>query len=213
MQLTPAIIAAGCGTPLDRAQAWLAPMQAACDFCEISTPLRVAAFLATVGVESARLTALVENMNYGAEGLIAEFPHEFPDLATANQYARQPEKIANRAYANRMGNGDEASGDGWKFIGRGCIQVTGRSGYMTTGVALDLDLESEPELLEQPANAAMSAGWYWFEAKLNALADAGDFLSLSRVVNLGDQYSSGTPGSYSQRLALYGAAKKSLGLT
>ncbi len=211
MNLTSSIIAAGCGATQLRAAQWVTPLQAACDMGEINTPLRMAAFLATVGVESARLTALSENMNYSAAGLESTFGKYFT-AAEIPEFANKPPMIANRVYANRNGNGDEASGDGWNFRGRGCIATTGRTNYLLCGIGLDLDLTTHPELLEQDANAAMAGAWYWFNRDLNALADAGDFLGLSKAINLGSATAPGTPGQYSQRLALYGAAKTSLGI-
>lgn len=210
MNLTSEIIAAGCGATQLRAAQWVQPIQVACDRFQINTPARVAAFLATYGVESARLTALVENLNYSAAGLLSTFPNEF-DEEEAQQYANKPPMIANRAYANRNGNGDEASGDGWAFRGRG-MGITGRRNYLLCGMGIDLDLITHPELLEQPANAAMASAWYWFNRNLNALADVGNFLGLSKAVNLGSATAAGTPGSYSQRLALYGAVKQALGV-
>jgi putative chitinase len=211
MQLTTSIIAAGCGAAVLRAAQWVKPLQAACDMGEINTPLRAAAFLATCGVECTRLTALVENMNYSATALESEFGKYFT-AAEVPEFANKPQKIANRVYANRNGNGDEASGDGWAFRGRGVIGTTGRRNYLLCGIGLDLDLTTHPELLEQDANAAMAGAWYWFNRKLNALADAGNFLGLSKAVNLGSANATGTPGSYSERLALYTAAKASLGI-
>ncbi|MFD1557107.1 glycoside hydrolase family 19 protein [Paraburkholderia silviterrae] len=204
MNLTPQIISAGCGAPLPRSAQWTQPLQAACDKYSINTPLRVAAFLAQIGVESARLTAVAENLNYSSEGLLSTFPNYF-DEQSARQYANKPPMIANRVYASRMGNGDEASGDGWKYRGRGCIQVTGRDAYVLCEMGLELDLLNHPELLEQPANAAMSAGWFWGNSNLSALADAANFQQITWAIN-------GGLNGYSQRLALYGAAKKSLGI-
>lgn len=212
MNLTSEIIAAGCGATQLRAAQWVQPIQAACDKYQINTPLRVAAFLATIGIESARLTAVAENLNYSAPGLLSEFPHDF-DEAEAAAYAHQPPRIANRVYANRNGNGDEASGDGWTFRGRALIEITGRTNYTLCALGVDLDLLNHPELLEQPANAAMASAWYWFNRNLNALADVPNFLGVSKAVNLGSATAPGTPGSYSQRLALYGAAKQALGIS
>lgn len=212
MNLTTDIIVAGCGASPARAAQWLQPLQAACDKFAINTPLRVAAFLAQIGVESARLSAVSENLNYSAVGLLTEFSKYF-DEAEAQQYANKPPMIANRVYANRNGNGDEASGDGWTFRGRACLQITGRRNYTLCAVGIDLDLLNHPELLEQPSNAATASAWYWFNRNLNALADAEDFLGLSKAINLGSATAAGTPGSYSQRLALYGAAKKALGVS
>ncbi len=211
MQLTTSIIAAGCGASVLRAAQWVQPLQAACDMGEINTPLRAAAFLATCGVECARLTALVENMNYSAPGLEATFGRYFT-VAEIPAFANQPQMIANRVYANRNGNGDEASGDGWAFRGRGVIGITGRTNYTLCEMGVNLDLTNHPELLEQDANAAMAGAWYWDNRNLNSLADTGNFLGVSRAVNLGSANSTGTPGSYSERLALYTAAKAALSI-
>lgn len=211
MQLTTSIIAAGCGAAVLRSSQWVAPLQAACDQYQINTPLRIAAFLATCGVESARLTALVENMNYSAAGLQSTFGKYFT-AAEIPEFANKPPMIANRVYANRNGNGDEASGDGWTYRGRACIGITGRTNYTLCEMAIDLDLINHPELLEQDANAAMAGAWYWFNNNLNVLADAGNFLGVSRAVNLGSANSTAMPNSYSERLALYTAAKAALSI-
>jgi putative chitinase len=104
---------------------------------------------------------------------------------SAAKCARQPEKIANIAYANRYGNGDEISGDGWRYRGRGVMQITFKENYKACGVALGLDLIKFPELLEQPLNIFRSAGWYWTTRKLNDLADKGDFLAITKIINGG----------------------------
>lgn len=204
MNLTAAIVAAGCGASPALAGQWLAPLQTACDAHQINTPPRAAAFLAQVGVESARLTAVVENLNYSAEGLLATFPKYFTE-AEAQLYARRPPAIANRVYAGRYGNGDEASGDGWRYRGRGLMQITFHDNYQLCGVALGLPLVQQPDLLAVPANAAASAAWWWTTHGLNALADAGQFQQITRVIN-------GGLNGYSQRLYLYGAVKKALGI-
>jgi len=211
MILTPKIIQAGCGASTASAATWVSPIQAACDRFQINTPLRQAAFLSQIGVESARLTALSENLNYSAAGLLSSFPTHF-DAADAQVYARKPQMIANRVYAGRTGNGDESSGDGWAFRGRGLIDITFRDNYSECGTGIGLLLAEQPDLLLQPANAALSAAWYWSYRQLNALADAGNFLGISKSINLGSAAAGGTPNGYSQRLALYGAAKIALGL-
>lgn len=211
MQITTPIVAAGCGAGILRSSQWVQPLQAACDTYQINTPLRVAAFLATCGVESARLTAVSENMNYSAAGLLSTFGKYFTP-AEADEYAHKPPMIANRAYANRNGNGDEASGDGWLFRGRAVLQITGRRNYQLCGVGIGLDLINHPELLEQDANAAMAGAWYWSSRHLNGYADVGQFLQVSRAVNLGSATSKAMPNSYSERLALYTAAKAALGI-
>ncbi|WP_110947430.1 glycoside hydrolase family 19 protein, partial [Pseudomonas bohemica] len=140
---------------------------------QIVTPARIAAFIAQVGHESAQLTVLVENLNYSADALRKTWPSRFSESLAA-EYARKPEQIANITYASRMGNGAPASGDGWKYRGRGLIQITGKDNYRKCGDALALDLINSPELLEQPQHAAMSAAWFWSVNGLNSLADTGD---------------------------------------
>ncbi|MCW5229714.1 glycoside hydrolase family 19 protein, partial [Pseudomonas aeruginosa] len=132
----------------------------------ITSPVRAAAFLAQVGHESGQLTRLVENLNYSARGLAATWPSRYLGAdsqpnALAQRLARNPRAIANNAYASRNGNGDEASGDGWRYRGRGLLQITGRSNYRAAGAGLGQPLEQEPELLEQPEFAALSAAWWW----------------------------------------------------
>lgn len=153
----------------------------------IDTPAREAAFLAQAAHESSQLWYLVENLNYSADGLLKTWPRRFSPVEAA-AYSRQPERIANKAYALRMGNGDEASGDGWKYRGRGIFQITGRGSYADCSLALfgnsDMLLEM-PELLEQPENACRSAGWFWQHRELNQWADADDFKTLTIRINGG----------------------------
>ena len=148
----------------------------------IVTRLRIAAFIAQVGHESGQLTRLVENLNYSAEGLMKTWPSRF-DLVRATAAARKPEQIANIVYAGRMGNTEP--GDGWKYRGRGLFQVTGRANYAACGEALGLDLINQPELLEQPKNACLSAAWFWATNGLNTLADADKFEAITRRINGG----------------------------
>ncbi|WP_443700298.1 glycoside hydrolase family 19 protein [Pseudomonas sp.] len=161
---------------------------------------RAAAFIAQVGHESGQLARLVENLNYSADGLMKTWPSRF-DSVRATAAARNPEQIANIVYAGRMGNG--APGDGWKYRGRGLIQVTGKTNYATCGEALGLDLINQPELLEQPQYAAMSAAWFWSANGLNTLADAGDLTKITQRIN------GGTNGM-ADRQALYDKALKVL---
>ncbi|HCT3917267.1 TPA: glycoside hydrolase family 19 protein [Pseudomonas aeruginosa] len=174
----------------------------------ITSPVRVAAFLAQVGHESAHLTRLVENLNYSACGLAATWPSRYRGAdgkpnALALNLARHPQAIANNTYASRNGNGDEASGDGWRFRGRGLLQITGRANYRTAGVGLGQPLEAEPELLEQPAWAALSAAWWWSTHGLNDLADRGEFAAITRRIN-------GGLNGHAERLALWERAKRVL---
>lgn len=153
----------------------------------INTPLRVAAYLSNVLVESNYLRSSVENLNYSAEGLLKTFPKYFKGIDEANKYARQPEKIANKVYANRMGNGNEASGDGWRYRGRGLIQLTFRSNYEEFS---KYDLCTEP-VLKNPDKVAtypldqVAAMWYWEKKKINELADRGDITEVTKRVNGG----------------------------
>lgn len=160
------------------------PLAEACAEWGIDTPLRLAAFLAQIAHESGQLRTVVENLNYSAEALLRVFPRHF-DATQATAYARQPERIGSKVYANRMGNGDEASGDGWRYRGRGLIQVTGKANYAACGTALGLDLIAQPELLEQPSPAARSAGWFWHRNGLNRQADARDIETITRRINGG----------------------------
>lgn len=169
---------------------------------KIDTRLRVAAFLAQVGHESGQLRTLVENLNYSAEGLIRTWPKRF-NLLTATSAARKPEQIANIVYASRLGNGPAVTGDGWKYRGRGLIQVTGWVNYQACGSALSLDLLTKPELLEQPIYAALSAAWFWSSNGLSELADAGRFEAITRKVN-------GGLNGQADRLAIYERALKVL---
>jgi len=146
---------------------------------------RQAAFLAQTAHESASFTAVKENLNYSAIGLRKIFPKYFPTDELAAQYARQPWKIANRVYANRMGNGDEASGDGWKYRGRGLIQLTGKNNYVSCGTDIGKDLTADPLWLESPEGAVKSALWYWNKNSLNTYADAEDIRGMTKRINGG----------------------------
>ena len=146
---------------------------------------RIAAFLAQTAHESGGFTAVKENLNYGAKGLMGTFKKYFTNEEIAKQYERQPEKIANRVYANRMKNGDEASGDGFKFRGRGLIQLTGRDNYTRFAKASDMTLDEVVAYLETPAGAVASAGWFWDVNKLNIYCDKDDFVGLTRRINGG----------------------------
>ncbi len=137
----------------------------------IDTAIRACAFLAQIGHESAQLNRVEENLNYSAEGLVRTFPRYFHGVQEASVYARRPERIANKVYANRMGNGDEASGDGWKFRGRGLIQITGKSNYASMSNLMGKDLTIYPEALLMPIDACLSAALWWKSRGLNELAD------------------------------------------
>lgn len=179
--------------------------------CGITTPERVRAFLAQVGHESAQLNRVEENLNYSAEGLVKTFPRIFRDVQAASAYARHPERIANRVYAGRMGNGDETSGDGWKFRGRGLIQITGRDNYVAMSAMMGKDLTVWPDALLMPLDACLSAARWWRARGLNGLADrlSGKdeeeaFRSITRKVN-------GGLNGLDDRMEIYLRAKAAIG--
>ena len=153
----------------------------------IVTPARVAGFISQCQHESADFTALSENLNYSAKGLAGTFRKYFPSEAEATPYARKPEMIANRVYANRMGNGAEASGDGFKFRGRGLVQLTGRANYTQCSKDLFGDdcLVQNPDLVCEPEYAVLSACWFWHKNRLNDICDKGDVVLLSKRINGG----------------------------
>lgn len=151
---------------------------------EINSSSRLSAFLAQCGHESNGFTILNENLNYSIQGLLVIWPGKFsPEAAT--RYSRQPEKIANRVYANRMGNGSEESGDGWKYRGRGLIQLTGKNNYTAFAKAIGLKQEEVIPYLNTKAGALESACWYWTVNKLNAIADTGDIRKMTKIINGG----------------------------
>ena len=151
---------------------------------DITNERRVAGFLAQCAHESNNFKFLKENLNYSADGLKRIFPKYFKDV-DPNDYARQPEKIANRVYANRMNNGDEDSGDGWKYRGRGVIQLTGCDNYSRFAKDMDMSLEEVVEYLETIEGAIMSAAWYWNSRKINIAADNNDIVKMTKLVNGG----------------------------
>lgn len=150
---------------------WLEPLNETFAKYEINTPKRQACFMGQTMHESMNYKATRENLNYSARALMNTWPSRFPSIDVASQYERQPEKIASKVYVGRLGN--ETPEDAAKFIGRGLIQTTGKENYKHCGDALGIDLIAEPQLLEQPLYAALSAGWFWNKKGLNALADEG----------------------------------------
>lgn len=162
-----------------------APLVKVAERFKIDNKTRMAAFLAQTGHESGGYRALVENLNYSAEGLLKTFPRYFKTLAEAQQYARKPDKIANRVYGGRMGNGAEHSGDGFKFRGRGVIQLTGKENVTTFARDMNMTVDAALAYLETDEGAVMSAGWFWSRNNLNQFADSGDFTTLTRRINGG----------------------------
>ncbi len=151
----------------------------------IDTTLRKVHFMAQVAHESGGLKFNEENLNYSAKALRLMFRKYFPSIEMAEQYHRQPEKIANRIYGNRMGNGDEQSGEGWKYRGRGLIQLTGKENYTRFSKDNNIDAVNNPELLLQPKWALTSACWYWKKRKINRFADEDDIFMVTKKVNGG----------------------------
>lgn len=152
---------------------------------EINTVPRVAAFLAQCAHESGEFRILKENLNYKAESLRKVFPKYFPNDALAQQYAHNQEAIANRVYGNRMGNGDEASGDGFRYCGRGLIQLTGKDNYTAFAESLEIPVEDVPEYLGTFEGAVQSACWFWETNDLNKWADKNDITTLTKKINGG----------------------------
>jgi putative chitinase len=162
---------------------WLEPLLETFEKYDISTPKRQAYFIGQCMHESGGFKQLKENLNYSAKGLMATWPSRFPDMDTAEKFERNPEKIANKVYAGRMGNTED--GDGAKYIGRGLIQLTGKENYANCGNAIGIDLVANPDLLATPQYAALSAGWFWNRKGLNAFADADDIDTITKRINGG----------------------------
>ena len=154
----------------------------------IDTPKRIAAFVAQCAHESGNFRTLKENLNYRAETLVKIFPKYFPTTSIASEYSSKPNKqeaIANKVYANRMGNGDEASGDGFRYCGRGLIQLTGKENYSWFAASLSISVEEASEFLQTFEGAAQSACWFWETNNLNQWADADDIVTLTKRINGG----------------------------
>ena len=164
---------------------WLEALNQILPEYDISAPKRVAAFIAQCAHESGGFKFLKENLNYKAESLLKVFPKYFKTLDEANKYAKKPEKIANKIYGNRMGNGDEASGNGFRYCGRGLIQLTGKENYSWFAASLEMPVEDVPEYLQTFEGAVQSACWFWETNNLNGLADKGDIINLTKRINGG----------------------------
>jgi len=162
---------------------WLGPLEETFAKYDISTPLRQAAFIGQCAHESNNFKVLQENLNYSAEGLMKTWPSRFPTKEIADQYARNPAKIAGKVYNGRMGNTSEE--EAAKYFGRGLIQLTGKENYDNCGKGIGADLVGQPDLLAQPNYAALSAGWFWNKKGLNALADSKDYDTMTKRINGG----------------------------
>lgn len=170
---------------IPHAEHWYEALDQLLDDYGINTPQRVAHFIAQCAHESGNFRFIRENLNYSAAGLQGTFRKYFPTAELAQQYARQPERIANRVYASRMGNGPEESGDGWRYCGRGLIQLTGKDNYTFFAGSLGIPVEEAAEYLATFEGAAQSACFFWEQNRLNRFADANDIKGLTRAINGG----------------------------
>lgn len=195
-----------------RAALFLPHLNSAMREFNITTPKRQAAFLANVLHESGYLSSVSENLNYRAETLMKVWPKRFPTIELANKYAHSPERLANLVYADRMGNRGEASGDGFKFIGSGLIQLTGKNNQYACALYFCIDLEGIGEWLRSPEGASRSAAWYWDLVKANVYADSGDFDGTCDIVNIGRKTATvGDSVGYADRLKLFNSLRAVLG--
>lgn len=173
-----------CGIAPSQARLYVDPLRETCKRFGIESKARVAAFLAQLHHESAGFTRTEENLYYTtAERIRAMWPKRVESLQVAATLCREPQALANRVYSNRLGNGDEASGDGWKYRGRGLIQLTGRSNYHVAGDALGANYIAVPNLVAMPMDAAMTAGWFWASIHGNELADASLIDEITKRIN------------------------------
>jgi len=170
-------------TALGIDEKWYKPLMDTFIKYNISTTQRQACFIGQCQHESANFTKLEEGLNYSASRLMAVWPSRFPSLDVANQYANNPQKLANKVYGGRMGNIDE--NDGWNYHGRGLIQLTGKDNYANCGSGLGMDLVGDPDRLLDPQYAALSAGWFWNKKGLNSLADTQDYETMTKRINGG----------------------------
>ena len=164
---------------------WLAPFEETFAKYDISTQLRQAAFIGQCAHESGNFRILEENLNYSAARLMAVWPSRFTSELVAEQYAHNPQALAEKVYGHRADLGNTEDGDGWRFHGRGCIQLTGRNLYENCGKGLGVDLVGNPEYLVDPKYAALSAGWFWNKKGINPLADSQDYETMTRRINGG----------------------------
>jgi putative chitinase len=162
---------------------WLGPLEEVFAKYDINTPVRQACFMGQCAHESGNFKTLQENLNYSAEGLMKTWPSRFPTKEMADQYARQPAKIAGKVYNGRLGNTSEE--EAAQYLGRGLIQLTGKENYGNCGLGIGVDLLADPTLLLDPRYAALSAGWFWNKKGLNALADSSDIETMTKRINGG----------------------------
>lgn len=193
-------------TPEEIVNQYVEPLNTIFEFYEINTPNRIAMFLAQVGHESGGLRHTQENLNYKADRLKQIFPKYFSNVNPAD-YAGRPDKIANRVYGGRMGNGPEETGDGYRFRGRGLIQLTGRANYTQFAadmIDMNLTPDDAAEWCGSPEGAAWSAGWFWNSHDLNKWADAGDVVKTTKIINGGTIGLADRQELYHEALQIFG---------
>ena len=164
---------------------WVDPLNETFQKFNILTPRQQGAFIGQCGHECGNFKVLEENLNYRAATLMKLWPKRFPTQEVANSYEKNPKKIANMVYSSRMGNRDESSGDGYRFRGRGCIQLTGHSNYYHAGQACGVDFVMSPDLVGTPKYAAITAGWFWSTHNCNTLSENQDWIALTKKINGG----------------------------
>lgn len=175
-----------CGVNPTQAKQFAEPLKAAMALNDILTPEKQAAFVAQCMIESASFTRLEENLFYTTpERIRAVWPSRFSTVEQAALYTRNPKALANRVYAHKLGNGDEASGDGWNFRGRGLFQLTGRDNYRAASVGIGLSSAyiHRPDMVAEPSDAALTAAWFWRDRGCNRAMDAGNFNQTTRIIN------------------------------
>ena len=190
--------------PSTRLLASVDPLNAAMAEAEIDTPVRAAMFVAQVAHETEELQKFTEGLNYGGPALFAQWPHHFQTIEIANSYARQPQRIACRAYADRLGNGDEASGDGWRYRGRGALQMTGFAAFKACGTWLGVDLVGEPDRAAELDVAFRVGAWVWRSKGLGRLADAGNLIACTQKINGGQIGAASRAVYYSRARSAFG---------
>jgi putative chitinase len=206
MEITTRLLVSA-GASMANAERYAVYLDAAAEEFAIDTPEQCALWLANIFHETGGLSTVTENLNYSAAGLVATWPKRFSIGGTAttrnaNEYHRNPEKIANAVYSSRGGNGDEASGDGWAYRGRGLIQLTFRANYRKYGGLLGVDLEGDPSLALDPQVAARAAAAFWHENGCGELADAGNIAGVRRKINGGTLGLGDVEGYYARILPL-----------
>lgn len=183
MNITVQLLVA-CGIGPTQAKLFADPLAFACQRYQIDNVKRLTAFLSQALHESANFTHMEENLFYSTPERIRQvFPSRVKSLDDARTLARNPQALANRVYSERLGNGDEASGDGWKYRGRGIFQLTGKANYHLASVAINVDYVKAPELVALPEHACLTAAHYWVDNGCNQLADFGDLRSVTARIN------------------------------